>query len=51
MILPPPSPQASDVMMMGVRTCRLVIVTPTADDNETTYQVEIVKDAPPLVVD
>lgn len=49
MILPPPSPQASDVMMMGVRTCRLVIVTPTA--NESTYEVEIVKDAPPLTVD
>jgi hypothetical protein len=48
-ILPPPSPQAQDVMMMGVRTCRVVIVRPTQKDN--VYELEIVKEAPPLTVD
>ena len=47
-ILPPPSPQARDVMM-GVRTCRVVIVRPTQKEN--VYELEIVKEAPPLTVD
>ena len=29
MILPPPSPQSSDVMMMGVKTCRIVVIQPS----------------------
>jgi len=49
MILPPPSPQAQDVMMMGVRTCRLVVVRPTQKEN--IYELEILKEAPPLIVD
>ena len=48
-ILPPPSPRAQDVMMMGVRTCRVVIVRPTQKEN--VYELEIVKEAPPLTVD
>ena len=48
-ILPLPSSQAQDVMMMGVRTCRVVIVRPTQKEN--VYELEIVKEAPPLTVD
>ena len=48
-LLPPPSSQAQDVMMMGVKTCRIVVVRPTQKEN--VYELEIVEDAPPLTVD
>jgi hypothetical protein len=48
-ILPPPSPQASGVMMMGVKTCRIVVIRPTQKEN--VYEMEVIEDAPPLTVD
>jgi hypothetical protein len=48
-ILPPPSPQAQDVMMMGVKTCRIVLVRPSQKPN--VYEFEIVDDVPPITVD
>ena len=48
-ILPPPSPQASDVMMMGVKTCRIVVIRPT--QKESVYEMEVIEDVPPLTVD
>ena len=48
-ILPPPSPQTQDVMMMGVKKCRIVVVRPTQKEN--IYELEVIEDAPPLTVD
>ena len=48
-VLPPPSPQTQDVMMMGVKTCRIVVVRPTQKEN--VYELEIIEDVPPLTVD
>ena len=49
MILPPPSPQSSDVMMMGVKTCRIVIVRPSQKEN--VYELELIENVPPVTVD
>ena len=48
-VLPPPSPQAQDVMMMGVKTCRIVVIRPTQKEN--LYELEVIEDVPPLTVD
>jgi hypothetical protein len=49
MILPPPSPQSSDVMMMGVKTCRIVVIQPSQKEN--VYELTIEENVPPLIVD
>jgi hypothetical protein len=36
-------------MMIGVKTCRIVVVRPTQKEN--VYELEIVEDVPPLTVD
>jgi len=48
-LLPPPSSQAQDVMMMGVKTCRVVVIRPTQKEN--VYELEVIEDVPPLTVD
>ena len=48
-ILPPPSPQSNDVMMMGVKTCRIVIVRPSQKEN--VYEFELIENVPPVTVD
>jgi hypothetical protein len=48
-LLPPPSPQAQDVVMMGVKTCRVVVIRPTQKEN--VYELEVIEDVPPLTVD
>ena len=48
-LLPPPSPQAQDVVMMGVKTCRVVVIRPTQKEN--VYELELIEDVPPLTVD
>lgn len=48
-LLPPPSPQAQDVMMMGVKTCRIVVIRPSQKEN--VYELEVIEDVPPLTVD
>lgn len=48
-LLPPPSPQAQDVMMMGVKTCRIVVIRPSQKEN--VYEIEVIEDVPPLTVD
>jgi hypothetical protein len=49
MILPPPSPQSSDVMMMGVKTCRIVVIQPSQKEN--VYELTIEENVPPLIID
>ena len=49
MILPPPSPQSSDVMMMGVKTCRIVVIQPSKKEN--VYELTIEENVPPLIID
>jgi len=48
-LLPPPSPEAQHVMMMGVKTCRVVVIRPTQKEN--VYELEVIEDVPPLTVD
>jgi hypothetical protein len=48
-ILPPPSPQSNGVMMMGVKTCRIVIVRPSQKEN--VYELELIENVPPVTVD
>jgi hypothetical protein len=48
-ILPPTSPQSNDVMMMGVKTCRIVIVRPSQKEN--VYELELIENVPPVTVD